>query len=94
MLLLQLINHGVSSLLVERVKEETQEFFNMPMEEKKRFWQEAGAVQGYGQTLVFSEEQKLDWADMFYLVTLPRNTRLPHLFPQLPLPFRLINYPS
>ncbi|KAI7999686.1 Protein SRG1 [Camellia lanceoleosa] len=84
----QLINHGVSSSLVEKVKMETQEFFNLPMEEKKKFWQDPGDVEGFGQAFVVSEEQKLDWADLFFLTTLPTHLRKPHLFPMLPLPFR------
>ncbi|KAA3476846.1 protein SRG1-like [Gossypium australe] len=32
----QLINHGVRTSLVEKVKMEIQEFFNLPMEEKKK----------------------------------------------------------
>ncbi|CAL5412432.1 unnamed protein product [Camellia sinensis] len=85
----QLINHGVSSSLVEKVKMETQEFFNLPMEEKKKFWQDPGDVEGFGQAFVVSEEQKLDWADLFFLTTLPTHLRKPNLFPMLPLPFRL-----
>ncbi|XAR66645.1 Thebaine 6-O-demethylase [Bertholletia excelsa] len=84
----QLINHGVSSSLVEEVKVGIQEFFKLPVEEKKKFKQEAGDIEGYGQAFVVSEEQKLDWADLFYMVTLPTHLRKPHLFPNLPLPFR------
>ncbi|KAI3821334.1 hypothetical protein L1987_08900 [Smallanthus sonchifolius] len=43
---------------------------------------------GFGQAFVVSGEQKLDWADIFFLVTLPHHIRKPHLFPNLPLPFR------
>ncbi|KAG5517123.1 hypothetical protein RHGRI_037772 [Rhododendron griersonianum] len=90
----QLIDHGVSSTLLEKVKLEINEFFNLPMEEKKKFWQDSGDIEGFGQAFVLSEEQKLDWGDMFYLVTLPTHLRKPHLFPKLPLPFRftLDNY--
>ncbi|KAK9074940.1 hypothetical protein SSX86_003259 [Deinandra increscens subsp. villosa] len=84
----QLINHGVSCSLLEKVKAEVQEFFNMPMEAKKKYWQQAEDIEGFGQAFVVSEEQKLDWADMFYMVTLPHNIRKPHLFPKLPLLFR------
>ena len=59
------------------------------MEEKKKFWQYPGEVEGFGQAFVVSEEQKLDWADLFFMVTQPVHLRKPHLFPQLPLPFRL-----
>ena len=56
----QLINHGVSSSLVDKLKLEMQKFFNLTIEEKKRFAQEPGNVEGYGQAFVVSEEQKLD----------------------------------
>ncbi|XP_075089901.1 oxoglutarate-dependent flavonoid 7-O-demethylase 1-like [Nicotiana tabacum] len=59
----RLVNHGVSSSLVEKVKSEIRAFFDLPLEEKK-FEQVEGDVEGYGQNFVFSEEQKLDWADM------------------------------
>ncbi|XP_022898779.1 protein SRG1-like [Olea europaea var. sylvestris] len=84
----QLINHGVSSSKVEKMKSELQEFFNLPIEEKKKFSQEAGDVQGYGQAFVLSEEQKLDWADMFYVITSPIELRKPHIIPKLPAKFR------
>ncbi|KAK9074935.1 hypothetical protein SSX86_003254 [Deinandra increscens subsp. villosa] len=84
----QIINHGVSCSLLERVKEETQKFFKLPIEEKQKFWQTTDDVEGFGQAFVVSKEQKLDWADMFFLITLPRDSRKPHLFPNLPLPLR------
>ncbi|KAL4295671.1 hypothetical protein GQ457_12G024300 [Hibiscus cannabinus] len=84
----QLINHGVSSSLVERMKMEVQELFNLPMEEKKKLWQKPDELEGFGQAFVVSEEQKLNWGDMFYMITLPPYLRKPHLFPNLPLSFR------
>ncbi|XP_029129464.1 protein SRG1 [Cajanus cajan] len=84
----QLINHGVSSSLVEKVKLEIQDFFNLPMLERKKFWQSPQHMEGFGQAFVVSEDQKLDWADLFYMTTLPKHSRMPHLFPQLPLPLR------
>ncbi|KAM1001332.1 hypothetical protein ACFX15_007542 [Malus domestica] len=84
----QLVNHGVSSSVLEKMKTETQEFFNLPMEEKKKFSQQPGDIEGYGQAFVVSEDQKLDWSDMFFLTTLPVQLRKPHLLPMLPSPFR------
>ncbi|KAF3449838.1 hypothetical protein FNV43_RR05917 [Rhamnella rubrinervis] len=84
----QLINHGVSTRLMERVKAGVEGFFNLDVEEKKKFKQKAGDIEGLGQAFVVSDEQKLDWADMFYIVTLPTHLRKPHLFPNLPIPFR------
>lgn len=84
----QLINHGVSTLLVEKVKLEIQEFFNLPMEEKNKFWQKPDDIEAFGQAFVVCEQQKLNWGDMFYMITLPTYLRKPHLFPKLPLSLR------
>ncbi|KAG8385358.1 hypothetical protein BUALT_Bualt03G0034800 [Buddleja alternifolia] len=84
----QLINHGVDSEVIEKMKFETEEFFDLSIEEKNKFKQEAGDIEGYGQAFVVSEEQKLDWADIFYVVTLPTYLRKPHLLPKLPPTFR------
>ncbi|KAL5577115.1 hypothetical protein UlMin_018814 [Ulmus minor] len=84
----QLINHGVSHSLVESVKEGIEELFNLPIEEKEKFRQKPGDMEGLGQAFVVSEEQKLDWADMFFLTTRPIHLRKPHLLPNLAIPFR------
>ncbi|KAF3630930.1 putative protein SRG1-like [Capsicum annuum] len=60
-----------SSSLVEKVKSQIKAFFDLPMEEKKKFEQQEGDLEGYGQAFVVSEEQELDWADMLYMITLP-----------------------
>ncbi|GAB4827245.1 hypothetical protein Ancab_040019 [Ancistrocladus abbreviatus] len=84
----QLVNHGVSMTLLEKIKKEIKEWFDIPLEEKKKYWQTPRDFEGFGQSFVHSEEQKLDWADKFSLVTLPKDIRKPHLFPKLPPPFR------
>ncbi|KAF3442331.1 hypothetical protein FNV43_RR16247 [Rhamnella rubrinervis] len=84
----QLVNHGVSSSLVEKTKTEIQNIFKLPLEEKKKFWQTPGDVEGFGQAFVVSEEQKLDWNDMMVMTTLPVHMRKPHLLPKLPSTFR------
>ncbi|PQP96222.1 protein SRG1-like [Prunus yedoensis var. nudiflora] len=84
----QLVNHGVSSSLMDKVKTEIQDFFNLAMEDKKKLWQTPRDVEGFGQAFVVSEDQKLDWADIFFMTTLPVEMRRPHLFPNVPSPFR------
>ncbi|KAI3936406.1 hypothetical protein MKW98_000680 [Papaver atlanticum] len=84
----QMENHGVDVLLVEKVKSEIEGFFNLPMDEKRKFWQEEGDLEGFGQSFVQSEDQKLDWGDMFFMQILPPHMRKPRLFPKLPLPLR------
>ncbi|KDP22220.1 hypothetical protein JCGZ_26051 [Jatropha curcas] len=84
----QLVNHGVTTELLEKMKIETAAFFNLPIEKKKKFWQKAGEAEGFGQHFVHSEEQKLEWGDLFYIVTLPTHSRKPHLFDNFPPSFR------
>ncbi|RZC49534.1 hypothetical protein C5167_017971 [Papaver somniferum] len=84
----QVVNHGVDNLLIDKVKTDTEDFFKLPMDEKKIFWQEERDIERFGQAFVHSKNQKLDWADMFYMTTLPKHTRKPRLFPKLPLPLR------
>lgn len=89
----QLINHTVDISLVEKVKSEIEKFFMLPVEEKKKkYGQLPGDIEGFGNAFVVSEEQKLDWGDMFYLTTLPIHLRKSHLFPNLPLSFRFNFY--
>ncbi|TKY69184.1 Thebaine 6-O-demethylase [Spatholobus suberectus] len=83
----QLINHGVDIELVEDVKTGAQELFNLSIEEKKKLWQKPGDMEGFGQMLGFKEGSS-DWVDLFYIFTLPSHLRKPHLFPNIPLPFR------
>ncbi|XP_047308231.1 protein SRG1-like [Impatiens glandulifera] len=82
-----LVNHGVSTSLVKQMKSEIEQFFDSPMEEKTKLEQEPGDVQGYGQAFVFSDQQKLDWCDMLYLLTLPLHLRKPRLWKNLPPSF-------
>ncbi|OIT20460.1 PREDICTED: protein SRG1-like [Nicotiana attenuata] len=83
----QLINHGVSSSAVEKMKSKIQKFFQLPLEEKAKFEQLPGDTDGFGQLFVVSDEQKLDWADMFCLKTSPTHLRKP-IFSKLFLSFR------
>ncbi|KAK4859075.1 hypothetical protein QYF36_026404 [Acer negundo] len=84
----QLINHEMSSRLVEKLKLETEEFFKLPMEEKSKYGQQEGDVEGYGNVFVVSEDQKLHWGDKLYFITSPPHLRKPHLFANLPPSFR------
>ncbi|KAK6284017.1 hypothetical protein POUND7_002969 [Theobroma cacao] len=84
----QVVNHGVGSSLLEEFRLEIENFFNLPHEEKKLLWQQPDNHEGFGQLFVVSEEQKLDWSDMFYITTLPHNLRKTDLFEKLPLKLR------
>ncbi|KAK7359518.1 hypothetical protein VNO77_01479 [Canavalia gladiata] len=79
----QVVNHGVSSELLEKLKVEIEKFFKLPIEEKKKYEIRAGDFQGYG-TVIRCKDQKLDWGDRFYMVINPVERRKPYLFPELP----------
>ena len=81
MIQLQLINHEVSCRLVEKLKIEIEEFFKLPIEEKNKFGQQNGDVEGYGNSL-------LNWGDRLYFITSPPHMRKPHIFSNLPPSFR------
>ncbi|PHT29198.1 Codeine O-demethylase [Capsicum baccatum] len=85
---LQVINHGVTPWLLEDFKREVVEMFRLPMEEKKKLWQQEDSFEGFGHIFVVSEEQKLDWSDMFGLWTLPPPIRNVDLFQKLPSKLR------
>ncbi|XVF37692.1 hypothetical protein REPUB_Repub20aG0031500 [Reevesia pubescens] len=78
----QLINHGVSNELVKNMRKQAQEFFDLPLQEKKRSAQQPGSLEGYGQAFVTSEDQKLVWSDMIFLHALPTQRRNMSLWPQ------------
>ncbi|VAH70146.1 unnamed protein product [Triticum turgidum subsp. durum] len=70
------------------MKANIQQFFQLPAETKKRFAQEQGQLEGYGQLFVVSEDQKLDWADMLFLYTQPPEMRNAKFWPDQPATFR------
>ncbi|XP_020224242.1 protein SRG1 [Cajanus cajan] len=85
----QLVEHGISPLMLETLKDEIEEFFRLPLEEKMKYKIRAGDVEGYG-AVIRSEDQKLDWGDRLYMITNPLSRRKPHLFPELPSSLRSI----
>ncbi|KAJ0989980.1 hypothetical protein J5N97_008336 [Dioscorea zingiberensis] len=52
----QLVNHGISDEVIERMKCEIQGFFQLPLQEKKTYAQKPRSVEGYGQTFDLSED--------------------------------------
>ncbi|KAF7813663.1 Protein SRG1 [Senna tora] len=84
----QVKNHGVDLKLMESIEELSREFFMLPLEEKQKYPMIPGTVQGYGQAFVFSEDQKLDWCNMFALGIEPHYVRNPNLWPNRPEGFR------
>ncbi|XP_014523727.2 protein SRG1-like [Vigna radiata var. radiata] len=84
----QIVNHGVKKELVQKMKDAAAEFFELPIEEKKKYAMESNDIQGYGQAYVVSEEQILDWYDALMLVTCPTQYRKLQLWPKTPEGFK------
>ncbi|GMI77712.1 SENESCENCE-RELATED GENE 1, senescence-related gene 1 [Hibiscus trionum] len=83
----QLVNHGVDSWILEKVKQEVEGFYKLPLEEKMKFkTREGDGLEGYGTTE--RDGGKFDWSDRFFMTTNPIHKRMPHLFPELPSSFR------
>nr|ABB47979.1 oxidoreductase, 2OG-Fe oxygenase family protein, expressed [Oryza sativa Japonica Group] len=85
---LQLINHGVPDEVIANLKRDIVDFFSQPLDAKKEYTQLPNSLEGYGQALVFSEDQKLDWADMLYLQVHPSDSRDLRFWPTSPASFR------
>ncbi|KAF7032108.1 hypothetical protein CFC21_043322 [Triticum aestivum] len=90
----QLVNHGIPEETLEEMKRNVMGFFALPLAEKAALAQQPGEIEGYGQAFVVSEEQTLDWADMFFLLTQPPSYRDLRLWPSNPSTFKncLENY--
>ncbi|KAL6626305.1 hypothetical protein ACP70R_030031 [Stipagrostis hirtigluma subsp. patula] len=84
---MQLINHGVPDEVIRDVRRDVAEFFKLPLEAKKALAQLPDSIEGYGQSFVFSDAQKLDWADMLYLMVRPAESRDMRFWPSHPPSF-------
>lgn len=72
-------------MVLSKMKAAVAAFFDLPLEEKKKHSMAENDLQGYGQAYVVSEQQKLDWGDLFFLITCPLEDRnmkyLPTTYP-------------
>lgn len=85
----QLINHGVDETVLERVKDDTLEFFKLPLEKKKSVGivKAGDGFQGYGHHFNTCTG-KLDWAESLLLGMQPIDHRNMDLWPTDPPTFR------
>ncbi|KAH9290608.1 hypothetical protein KI387_034725, partial [Taxus chinensis] len=82
----QVINHGITGSLMGRMRSVAKGFFQLPREEKLKYAMKNN--QGYGQAFVASRDQRLDWADIMFLFTLPVEARDLNHWPTTPQNFR------
>lgn len=86
----QVVNHGLQKELIQRMRNVTDEFFNLPIEEKEKYAMPSNDIQGYGHAYVVSEEQTLDWSDSLILMIYPNRYRKLQFWPKTPHGFNEI----
>lgn len=79
---LQAINHGMSGSFLNKVRELMRQFFAFPMEEKQKYASPADDTEGYGNDMVLSEQQVLDWNERLLLIICPKDQRKLDVWPQ------------
>lgn len=85
----QLINFGVADELVKEMKRHSRDFFDLPLEEKQRYAQKEGGLEGYGQSYQpFIASEKKEWSDMMFVNALPVEDRDLNFWPENPRGFR------
>ncbi|XP_022134811.1 uncharacterized protein LOC111006992 [Momordica charantia] len=84
----QAINHGMSPEFLEEVRQVAKLFFALPMEDKLKHSREEDKMEGYGNDMIFSNQQILDWTDRLYLTVCPEESRRFKYWPTNPERFR------
>ncbi|MED6205160.1 hypothetical protein PIB30_015276 [Stylosanthes scabra] len=83
----QAIGHGMSTSYLEKVRQVSKQFFQLPVEEKEKYARAANDSEGYGNDRIVSEKQVLDWSYRLMLRVYPIEKRRLSLWPQNPTDF-------
>lgn len=54
--MLQVINHGMTPEFLDKVRQTTKKFFELPVDEKLIYSRESNDIEGYGNDMVLSEK--------------------------------------
>ncbi|KAD6795006.1 hypothetical protein R6Q59_021086 [Mikania micrantha] len=84
----QAVNHGLSDSYLDNLRQVIKQFFDIPLDEKRKYFRETGSVEGYGNDMIYSENQVQDWCDRLFLRLLPEDQRKLRFWPQKPSNFR------
>ncbi|XP_051152595.1 protein SRG1-like [Andrographis paniculata] len=84
----QIVNHGIEVSMIKKLRHLSQEFFDLPKEEKQKYSISSEGFEGYGSDHVLFENQTLDWNDRLYLIVLPKDQRKLEYWPINPKSFR------
>ncbi|WVZ57384.1 hypothetical protein U9M48_007775 [Paspalum notatum var. saurae] len=84
----QLTNHGVDEAVVQRMKDDTVQFFRLPLQSKTEVAVRERGFEGFGHHYSRASSGKLDWAESVILATQPPQDRNMELWPTNPPTFR------
>jgi isopenicillin N synthase-like dioxygenase len=86
------VGHGMEPGFLGEVMKVTRDFFKLPLEEKQKYSNLVNGnevrIEGYGNDMVVSEKQILDWCDRLYIIVEPDSRRIDSLWPTQPPSFR------
>eukprot|EP01018_Ginkgo_biloba_P036003 Gb_24113 [translate_table: standard] len=82
----QVVNHGISEELIQRLQTVGKQFFDLPQEEKEAYANNAGAgiVEGYGTKLAHNIDGKMEWIDYYFHMLWPPSHRNFNTWPKNP----------
>eukprot|EP00253_Pinus_taeda_P015293 PITA_15293 len=87
----QIINHGIPVSLLETVKRVSQEFFDLPLEEKRKQCPVRPGLhmlEGYGRFFDISDDTVLDWVDALVHYISPEWAKAVEHWPKNPSTYR------
>uniref|UniRef100_A0A0C9RK12 TSA: Wollemia nobilis Ref_Wollemi_Transcript_14054_1376 transcribed RNA sequence n=1 Tax=Wollemia nobilis TaxID=56998 RepID=A0A0C9RK12_9CONI len=91
--LFQILNHGISEDLIQRLQAVGREFFELPQEEKEAYANNAaaGVMEGYGTKLAHQIDGKLEWIDYYFHMLWPPSCRDLNTWPKRPASYIDVN---
>ncbi|XP_057832890.2 oxoglutarate-dependent flavonoid 7-O-demethylase 1 [Cryptomeria japonica] len=87
----QVINHGIDLSLLERIKRVSKEFFDLPLEEKRKqcpVRPGTRMLEGYGRFFDISDDTVLDWVDALVHYVYPPSVMAVEHWPKTPHTYR------
>uniref|UniRef100_A0A0D6QZ50 Fe2OG dioxygenase domain-containing protein n=1 Tax=Araucaria cunninghamii TaxID=56994 RepID=A0A0D6QZ50_ARACU len=74
---MQILNHGISDSLIARLQAAGKAFFDLPIEEKEKYANDAanGKISGYGSKLANNASGQLEWEDYYFHILWPEHKR-------------------
>ncbi|KAK2972336.1 hypothetical protein RJ640_014394 [Escallonia rubra] len=78
------INHGIPTGTIHRMKTAAAEFFKLPAQEKKKYPYDPNVLEGYGTPYPLSENESVDWSSALFLRLSPIQQRKLELWPTTP----------